>query len=231
MKYNERGEVISVNGLTTGHHLGTPMQDALGTKEENSQYYVEKATVTKCKNTLVDNLPKPQGGVASWNDLKDKPFYEELIAGEELLNVKETFTESKPYYWRGDWSYQIDKVGLYKVTYDGVEYLCESVEMNNGYGIGNLALADIDGNHPECWDGSHEDTGEPFAFIDSQYYSPSGCFYASDNGEHTLIIHPMVSEVKKLDEKYMPLLTSPNGTQYKITISNDGKLSTEVVSL
>lgn len=35
--------------------------------------------------------------------------------------------------------------------------------------------------------------------------------------------------VKPLDEKYMPLLTSPNGTQYKLSVSDDGTLTaTEV---
>lgn len=31
--------------------------------------------------------------------------------------------------------------------------------------------------------------------------------------------------VKRLDEKYMPLLTSPDGSQFKITVANDGTLS------
>lgn len=62
IKYNELGEVISVNGLATGQHLGTPLQDALGTPEENSPYYEELCTVTKCYNTCDDMQPSPSGG-------------------------------------------------------------------------------------------------------------------------------------------------------------------------
>jgi hypothetical protein len=55
IKYNEFGEVISVNGLTTGQHLGTPMQDAIAEKPEDNQAYSEElATITKCENTKVD---------------------------------------------------------------------------------------------------------------------------------------------------------------------------------
>ena len=62
IKYNEFGEVVSVNGLATGQHLGTPLQDALGTPEENSPYYEERCTVTKCYNTCDDAQPAPSGG-------------------------------------------------------------------------------------------------------------------------------------------------------------------------
>ena len=61
IKYNEFGEVISVNGLTTGHHLGAPMQDALGTEEENSAYGTDLATIGSSEN-VVDDLQPEQGG-------------------------------------------------------------------------------------------------------------------------------------------------------------------------
>jgi hypothetical protein len=66
IKYNERGEVISVNGLTTGHFLGTPMQDALGTKEENSAYGTELKTVTRNENTVEDGQPKAAYTADEW---------------------------------------------------------------------------------------------------------------------------------------------------------------------
>lgn len=61
IKYNERGEVISVNGLATGHHIGTPIQDAIGAPEENAPYYEERSTVTNCYNTCDDAQPVPVG--------------------------------------------------------------------------------------------------------------------------------------------------------------------------
>ena len=86
IKYNEFGEVISVNGLTTGHHLGAPMQDAQAERpEDNEVYAIQHSTVTNCKNTIEDAKPKP-GGASSWNDLEDKPFYEETttVGGDTL---------------------------------------------------------------------------------------------------------------------------------------------------
>lgn len=61
IKYNERGEVISVNGLTTGQHLGTPMQDAICTPEDNDVYCEEHCTITRCYNTIDDLQPVPVG--------------------------------------------------------------------------------------------------------------------------------------------------------------------------
>lgn len=71
MKYNEFGEVISVNGITTGQHLGTPMQDAIGTPEENSSYGVELSTVTRVGNTIDDLQPKTStgGGIIDVDEL------------------------------------------------------------------------------------------------------------------------------------------------------------------
>lgn len=57
MKYNQFGEVVSVNGLTVGQHLGTPMQDALGSAEDNAQYAIAKQTVTRNKNVIEDEQP------------------------------------------------------------------------------------------------------------------------------------------------------------------------------
>lgn len=62
IKYNEFGEVISVNGLTTGQRLGAPMQDYIGTEEENSAYGTELSVVTRVENVVEDEQPKPQGG-------------------------------------------------------------------------------------------------------------------------------------------------------------------------
>lgn len=58
VKYNEFGEVISVNGLTTGQHLGAPMQDAIAEKpEDNEAYGTQFNTVTRVENTVDDKQP------------------------------------------------------------------------------------------------------------------------------------------------------------------------------
>ena len=58
IKYNEFGEVISVNGIVTGQHLGAPMQDAIAEKpEDNKAYSTELSTVTRVANTIDDEQP------------------------------------------------------------------------------------------------------------------------------------------------------------------------------
>lgn len=65
MKYNEFGEVISENGIITGQHLGTPMQDALAEKpEDNEPYAEERNTVTRISNSedTWENQPESSSG-------------------------------------------------------------------------------------------------------------------------------------------------------------------------
>ena len=64
IKTNEFGEVISVNGLTTGQHLGAPMQDAVAEKPEDNQVYAtELSTVTR--NSNVNEDEQPSGNASS----------------------------------------------------------------------------------------------------------------------------------------------------------------------
>lgn len=84
IKYNEFGEVISVNGITTGQHLGTPMQDAIAEKPEDNEAYgtIKTIEVTEsCKSVVEDVQPEN----ISYNDLSDKPFYEETITVTDTL--------------------------------------------------------------------------------------------------------------------------------------------------
>ena len=49
---NQFGEIISVNGITTGQHIGKPMQDIRGTDQSNEAYAVQKSTVFNGKSQL-----------------------------------------------------------------------------------------------------------------------------------------------------------------------------------
>ena len=63
IKYNEFGEVISVNGITTGQHLGAPMQDAIAEKDsDNKAYATQVNTVTRAENCVDDAQPTAGGG-------------------------------------------------------------------------------------------------------------------------------------------------------------------------
>lgn len=63
IKYNERGEVVSVNGLTTGHHVGSPMQDYIAEKpEDNHAYCEEMRTLARCNVENDELQPVIPGG-------------------------------------------------------------------------------------------------------------------------------------------------------------------------
>lgn len=90
IKYNEWGEVVSVNGLTTGQHLGTPMQDALCTPEDNAPYCEEHCTITRCCNTVEDLQPNPIPiPVTAENDGEFLRVVDGMWTSEALTDVSE----------------------------------------------------------------------------------------------------------------------------------------------
>lgn len=62
IKYNEFGEVISVNGLTTGQHLGTEMQDACCQRPDDNDCYVTERNTINNIRTDNDFLQPSTGG-------------------------------------------------------------------------------------------------------------------------------------------------------------------------
>ena len=130
------------------------------------------------------------GGVSSWNDLTDKPFYK---------------TESEAYIldcceWERDgYMYQtltttLPTVGeIYTVTYNNVEYNLPTLSHEGMVGFGNQAMF------------GGEDSGEPFAMA----------FRPIDNTNNIVMFMPMddateidvkikgkVLDIKKLDETF-----------------------------
>ena len=82
IKYNEVGEVLSVNSFITGQQIGTVCQDAAGTPECNEPYYEERHT-TRCGEEMCERNDKNLTwiGWASNSDLKyGMPFmYENKV--------------------------------------------------------------------------------------------------------------------------------------------------------
>ena len=95
----------------------------------------------------------------------------------------------------------------YTIIWDVEAYQCVAITVDNGLvALGNLLIGSA-GN----------DTGEPFLFAE-------GMIVTTDTAAtHTVTvreetIHPMAPE-------FLPTLTSPNGTKYQLTVSDDGTLS------
>ncbi len=107
-----------------------------------------------------DETPEPEsgsGGVSSWNELADRPFYSEVAVGTVLAETSPAFNEDASAFILTDSIRVITGEG-YTVNWNGTEYTCVCVEVDSGDGImaqalGNLAA--IGG----------EDTGEPFFII------------------------------------------------------------------
>ena len=80
----------------------------------------------------------------------------------------------------------------YKVSWDGTAYECACVKFNNNPAIGNLSIL-----------GAGSDTGEPFIMI---ILNGEGIVIATadTSASHTFSISGFVSEIVKIDPKYLP---------------------------
>ena len=93
IKYNEFGEVISVNGITTGQHLGTPMQDAIAEKESDNQAYgTQLNTVGRLENCVEDEQPQSGGSGGSGGGVFIVN-YAQFVIGSPDKSIDKTFDE------------------------------------------------------------------------------------------------------------------------------------------
>lgn len=106
-------------------------------------------------------------------------------------------------------------------VFDGKMYECTVAEVDTDVFMGgNLSIL-----------GGGADTGEPFA---AQIFRDTGelqLITSLTDVNHSIAVFSVAKDVKKLDEKFMPVLTSPNGKKFKITVDDSGTISaTEVTS-
>lgn len=121
-------------------------------------------------------------------------------------------------------SVQPEAEKTYEVTYNGTVYDCPGVEMDMGgvmcVVLGNASLLEASGGNDEA----------PFAImiIPPEYAEAMGVYGAvmDANGATsvTLSITGEVSTIKKLDEKFLPKLTTK---QITITIADDGTVTSD----
>ena len=108
----------------------------------------------------------------------------------------------------------------YTVNWDGTEYRCVCGANNATLYIGNPAIM-----------GAGDDTGEPFIYGYNKNIS-SGQFATFDtSATHTISVKTIAETITPMAEEFMPMLTSPNGTKYKLTVNDSGTISaTEVTT-
>ena len=135
--------------------------------------------------------------------VKNRPFYtgnpvETVLVEESTVS----FTSANGMYVAELESTFSATVGeTYKVSWDGTTYECVCVDFNSGIVIGNLSIM-----------GAGSDTGEPF-MIGISNGQGIQIVTADTSASHTFSISGFVSEVVKIDEKYLP--------EYSVLYSGD----------
>lgn len=96
----------------------------------------------------------------------------------------------------------------YKISWDGTVYECTCVDFNGSNIIGNISIA-----------GFGSDTGEPFVM---QVVNGDGIIIvtADTSASHTFSISRLVTEVVKIDEKYLPDTVAANIAEAQTTADN-----------
>lgn len=182
--------------------------------------YVMKTPHNTNANILASMLSEP----TSWNDLKDKPFGEEVTEVELLPETTIDFTRLE------DGRTSVDKIevavgDICSVIWDGKEYNCEVFEffgqamaMGDVYTATGGAVGAV----------GTESTGEPFMITtDGNTSTMIAALY--DCGIVTISISKRAETIKTIDEKYLPALTSPSGKKFKLTVDDSGNITaTEV---
>ena len=175
-------------------------------------------------------------GTATWEDRL--AYVEQSFEKITYDSHEETdFNNSSEGTYEGQFPVNISNSGCpdgtkLKISLDGTEYITNvSVIKESGYTFhvaGNLHFINQDA----------PDTGEPFYAImrlADEVTAPgqSICqFFTTLSGDkHTVKIFLAEEIVHPVDEKFMPVLTSPNGTKFKITVNDTGTIfATEVTS-
>ena len=173
---------------------------------------IEGKGVTVPDGTLLDGMAPliesiEAGGVGvqpDWNQndstqpdyVKNRPFYTgnlvETVLVEEST-VTFSFSEnSGVYIGRLESTFSATVGETYKVSWDGTVYECACVFFYNMLIIGNLSII-----------GGGSDTGEPF-IMDISNGEEIQIATADTSASHTVSISGFVSEVVKIDEKYLP---------------------------
>lgn len=162
-------------------------------------------------------LPEGGGGVTSWNDLTDRPFGEEVAKHSFIEPMDLSFTNGQTSAMDATFGTAVKNKGgfvegeTYYVSIDGEEYECIGVYNSSGVTNKGVWLYPV---------GDHNVRVEI-----SMMTSWHTLFAPVSDGYHNVDIFTSSKTVTHLDEKYMPTLTSPNGTKFKLTVDDSGTVS------
>lgn len=180
---------------------------------------------------LINNFAKLQQYVdesIDWENMANKPFGESISNWEEITPEFSLTTSASGF--ASALVFDSPKTFIsagknYKVILNGIEY--ESIgKIDNGSDAFN-GLATYGAQIAiDTADGFPATVG---FFTGAGYATYIGICGAEPNTEYKFSIHEGEIEVITLDEKYMPLLTSPDGSTFRLAVDNDGNVSAEQV--
>ena len=204
--------VAHISVAPTGGTEGNPFPATPPTVEERLRADMGNLAdlTTEDKSSLVAAINEVRqtggGGVQpDWNQndetaadyVKNRPFY----TGDpvETVFVEEStvpFSESRNGKYQGVFlsTFSATVGETYKVYWDGAAYECTCVDFLNTPVIGNLAIV-----------GDGSDTGEPFVMgiLNDEVIQGIQIITADTSASHTVSISGVVSEVVKIDPKYI----------------------------
>ena len=150
---------------------------------------------------------------------------DKMPLGYPYTNVKtDTIMEERTFTNAAPWFLNIDTPivagGTYIITYNGKEYYRTGVFNDDHERKTVRLMTDITdgGTDPVLVWGSEHD-GRPVVVFSSE-----------ESGELTLKVEQVNTEYIPMDEKLMPVLTSPGGKKFKISVNDDGTLITVEVT-
>lgn len=143
-----------------------------------------------------------RNGIESWNDLKERPFYEEITDEGTVEILPETiFIVDSNGYYCAEVYVEIVEGTEYIITLNGISYKTKGKILETGGDampmLGNPVFANL------------EDTGEPFVFASMQGGDTAESLvmfldgYAEETATVSIRTAPII-RVHKLDSKYLP---------------------------
>lgn len=189
-----------------------------------SKHYVE--TVKQDLTEAEKAQARRNIDVGSWNDLTDKPFGESSTGGDTLTwdgNTNGLVSNFGLFYKVSDAIVTIDDLAngfLFTSTYsDGStrEYInpIEQITPMNGILFGqHVVFVSPEGVGLDLGGVTVDEVGVYLGRNSESYVSSV-----------TISGYTGFPKVERMDEKYMPTLTSPNGTKWKLTVDDSGNIS------
>lgn len=164
-----------------------------------------------CPYNIKPRANNSGGGVSSWNDLTDKPFYEETQTVEVLAECQPSYVESEGMFLLEGVLPDLIAGETYIVTWNDTEYTCIAQDLSvltdgglSGVSLGNLSEFGGIGNN------------EPFATVPVD----DGLSIVPLDGSTsvTLSIRQEQTVVRKLDNKYLDLAWLPVDNLTPVTL-------------